>query len=95
MTQDPHECTKLEEIVELKSEMDMVCKELTKQGSAIAWNERAIKCVEDDIKAIKGDTRWILRIILATILVALLKLLFDAGAEAAETEAVRWILYMR
>ncbi len=95
MTQDPHECTKLEEIVELKSEMDMVCKELTKQGSAIAWNERSIKNVEDDIKAIKGDTRWILRIILATILVALLKLLFDAGAEAAETEAVRWILYMR
>lgn len=53
--------------------------DVTDLKTRMAVAENSIKDVKEDLSAIKSNTTWILRIIIGTIVAALLGLLFKGG----------------
>ena len=58
-------------------ELDLkdIRKEQSDHNARMRLNEQNIESLRNDMKAIKSDTRWILRLIVSAIVVALLNLI--------------------
>lgn len=65
----------MEEIIELKNQVKQLTKDISELDKRMTITEAGLKDVKEDLKAIKGNTTWLLRIVIGAVIMALLNLI--------------------
>ena len=74
-----HDCKNDGAIHDIKSDIAILEKRINRHDVEMAISENRIKSVESDLKAIRSDTRWLLRLVIGTIVVAVFAALINAA----------------
>jgi Haemolysin XhlA len=67
-------------VAKLEADMTMLRDDMVDVKTRLAVAESNIKDMREDISAIKSNTTWILRIVIAAIVGAILRLLLNGGS---------------
>lgn len=68
-----------QDVSELKQEMKELTRDMRDLEKRTALNERDISEIKEDLKGIKNNTTWILRIIIGSIVTTLIGAILKGG----------------